>query len=102
MERLLASQTWSTKGNDIQTTFASCDDCVSEQTSQPEGRDRTDKIPLTSLEPMSILHLDLLMFAQKHYLSIRDHISTYTWMSHLHRPDSSHVLEELDMIQRSF
>ena len=42
------------------------------------------------------------MWSQKYYLSIGDHCSTYTWMSHLHRPDSSHVLEQLDILQRAF
>ena len=102
MERSLAAQVWSTKSHDITTTWASCDDCIKEQICLPEGRDRTDKIPLTSIEPMTILHMDLLQWSQKHYLAIRDHCSTYTWMSHLVRPDSSHVLEQLDVLQKAF
>ena len=64
MERSLSSQIWSTKTNDIQETFGSCDSCITEQPSLHDGKDRNDKIPLTSIQPMDILHFDITVFLQ--------------------------------------
>ena len=102
MERLMNSQVCPTKINDIQETFGSCDKSISEQPSLHDGKDRGDKITLTSIQPMNILHLDILQFSCKYYLSCRDHYSKYTWMSQLPRPDSRHVLQELDLLQNTF
>ena len=90
MERTLSLLVWPTKENDIKEVWGSCDPCVQEQPSQHEGKNRMDKIPLTTLD---IIHIDLLQFTCQYYLSCRDHLSTYTCMAHLPRPDSQNVLQ---------
>ena len=86
----------------VQRAWDNCEACKQLQTSQPEGRFRLDKISLTELEPMSIIHIDLFQFKKKDYLSMRDQVSTFTWFSHLPTTDMSKVLDELDHIQDLF
>lgn len=67
-----------------------------------EGPPRIDKLKLTDLEPMGVLHIDQFQYAQKKYLAIRDQLLTYSWMSHLKGTDTTQILKELDILQALF
>ena len=57
---------------------------------------------MTDLEPMSMLHVDLFQFGSKHFISVRDQLITYTWISLLGQPDTEKVLNQLDHIQAKY
>ena len=59
----------------------------------------TDKIKLSSLEPMDIIHRDQFEFNGVQYLAMRDQLSCYTWMYKLTQTDTSHVLTQLDILE---
>ena len=88
--------------DDVQKIWDACEECKVLQTSQVEGQLRMDKIPLTDLQPMSVIHCDLFQFGSKHYISIRDQVSTYTWFSYLGLTNTEKVLIELDQIMSSY
>ena len=61
----------------IQEVVDRCEACKTLQPSKPEGAARLDKIPLTSLSPMQIIHANLFKYFGKDYMSICDQVSTY-------------------------
>ena len=87
---------------DIETVVSNCEICQQLQVSKPEGKPRTDKLPLTDLQPMSVSHIDLFNYKNTDYLSIHDQVLTFTWFAKLDRIDIGKVLRELDTLQLMF
>ena len=101
-ETLRKSCSWIRMREDIQKIWDECEECKIFQPSLPEGRPRMDKIPLTSLQPMQIIHVDLFQFGPNHYVSTRDQVSSYTWFSYLGLTNTTKVLDELDIIMEKY
>merc|ERR1712055_479221 len=57
-ETLRKCCSWIRMKEDIQQIWDQCEKCKIFQPSLPEGRLRMDKVPLTQLQPMQILHVD--------------------------------------------
>ena len=72
------------------------------QISQPEGQLWLDKISLTELQPMSIIHMDIFKYEDRDYVLMRVQLSTFIWFSNLPTTDTSRVLKELDGLQENF
>ena len=79
-----------------------CEACKTWQISKPDGAARLDKIPLTSLNPMDIIHADLFKYQGTDYLSIHDQVSTYCFMFQLRHTDSKEVLMKLKDLMVEF
>ena len=62
MDTLKKSCTWIGMKEDIEKVWGQCEGCKRLQQCLPEGHLQLDKIPLTSLQPMSVLHCDLFSF----------------------------------------
>ena len=54
-----------------------------------------DKIPLTSISPMEIIHMDLFKYMGGDYLSIHDQVSTYCFMFELRHTNSKEILMKI-------
>ena len=78
---------------------SNCASCHELQISLAEGTPHLNKIPLTSLEPMTIPHIDLFKYKDTDYLVTRNKIATYYWMSKLNRTDTTQIIKELDLLQ---
>ena len=66
--------TWKNMEEDIKKIWHECEACKQLQDSKSEGQLRMDNIPLTSLEPKDVLHVDLFNFQQKDYVAIWDQV----------------------------
>ena len=62
--------TWKNWRSYIEKVVNNCETYQKLQISKSEGRPRTDKCPLTDLEPMSIFHINLFDYKNTDYLSI--------------------------------
>ena len=70
--------TWTGWKADLEKIISNCTSCKEQQISQAEGPPHINKILLTSLELMSILHTDLFKYKNTDYLVTRDQVSTYS------------------------
>ena len=102
IETIGESMIWKNWKSDIQDMVDKCEACKTWQTSKPEGAPRVDKIPLTSLSPMDILHADLFQYQGSQYLSVRDQVSTYTFMFELRQTDSRSIIKKLEELMAEF
>ena len=93
---------WENYKKDIKRVYDTCEACIKFKPSNPEGKMRLDKIKLTDIAPMSILHCDLFAFGEKNFLSVRDQQSTLTWMFPLNSTTTDRVLRQLDSLQQTY
>merc|ERR1712059_143257 len=70
---------WKGWREDIDAVVNRCNPCRQLQPSQSQGKPRDDKIKLTALEPMDILHIDGFQYNGLDYIAIRDQVSEFTW-----------------------
>merc|ERR1712059_179906 len=71
---------WKNWKKDIKSVVNQCIPCQQLQPSQSQGKPRADKIKLTSLNPMDIIHVDGFNYNGMEFITIRDQVSQFTWM----------------------
>ena len=87
---------------DIEAVCNKCIPCQELQPSQSQGKPRDDKIELTKLEPMDILHIDGFQYNGLDYISIRDQVSDFTWFDKLNKTDTQSILNKLNTFMGIF
>ena len=93
---------WTDWKKDIMRVYDTCEACLKFKPSNPEGQMRLDKIKLTDLSPMSIIHCDLFSFSEKQFLSVCGQQTTLTWMYPLNSTTTDRVLQQLDILQQNY
>ena len=61
-----------------------------------------DKVPLTSLSPMQVIHCDLFKYMGKDYMSICDQVSTYTFLFNMKHTDTREILEKINDLMMEY
>ena len=70
--------------------------------SKVDGSPRMEKIPLTSLQPMSIIQVDKFKHCQNNFIALRDQLNTYTFMKEMRSTDTTHILNQIEELQLEF